>query len=413
MLKREAVDIIIPTYDNYSQLSDCVQSMAMTRNDYPMNIIIVNNGTAKIQLKTESSDKCGITVVESNDNLGWIGGLREGLKYSNSKYVLFANDDIFIPRSSDKWLFEMVRTLEVYPEVGAVGPSSNLVMGTQNIWRHLPASMYDVTFLIGFCMLVRREALDKAGGVQDMEFGGDDIDLSIRLRKAGYSLITRRDLFVYHHGFQTGNKVHGDHTKEGGWNSRTMTDNVNMEIIRKHGFLEWWNTMINMPKGTAVDDDVEKQIVASFVNGDKLILELGCGSKKSVPHAIGVDIVPNGEMSPYINEISVADVVANIEKEIPFDNKSIDCIIARHVLEHVSDPVEALALWGSKLKDGGKLIISCPDERFLKSIPMNPEHKHAYTPESLLNLTNLLGFKGKGIAEGYNYISFTLCLEKV
>jgi predicted SAM-dependent methyltransferase len=159
-------------------------------------------------------------------------------------------------------------------------------------------------------------------------------------------------------------------------------------------------------------NDYEADVVKDFLNGDKMVVELGCGSKKTVDYAIGVDLTQKGDSSPFISGISVADVVADVEKELPFDNKSVDCIIARHVLEHMVNPVYALKLWGSKLRDGGKLIISCPDESLNDSIPMNPEHKHAFTPKSLLDLTQLVGFKGKSVAEGYNGVSFTLCLEK-
>lgn len=409
MQRPEPIDIIIPTYDNFDQLTDCVQSMLMTGNDHPVNIIIVNNGQARIPM----SFACG-KVVDVEENLGWIGGLREGLKHSTSKYVLFANDDIFIPRASHKWLSRMTRDLDVYPNLGAVGPTSNVVMGNQNIWRVLPAPYYQAMFLIGFCILVRREALDKAGGVQDMEYGGDDIDLSIRLRKAGYGLAVNRTVFVYHHGFQTGNRVHGDHTKPNGWNSREMTDNTNTELIRKHGFLEWWNTLVNHAPEPLADNqgDAEKDAVLSFLNGERIIVECGCGAKKTVEKAIGVDIVPKGEISPFIGEASVADLVADVGKELPFEDASVDCIIARHVLEHIADPVRALTLWREKLVPGGKLIVSCPDERLSETIPMNPEHKHAYTPESFASLARLTGFRHAVISEGYNGVSFTACMEK-
>lgn len=408
MRSLEPVDIIIPTYDNLYQLNDCIQSMVMTRTDYPLNIIVVNNGQAKLDLNIP----CG-KVIEAEENLGWIGGLREGLKHSTAKYVLFANDDIFIPRSSDKWLTNMVREMELYSGIGAIGPASNIVMGIQNIWKILPSNIYNTTFLIGFCMLVRREALDKAGGVQDMEYGGDDLDLSIRLRKAGYTLLVKRDIFVYHHGFQTGNRLFGGPDKANGWNSREMTDNVNMELIRKHGFLMWRETLLNELHlvSTESNDDSEKEVVRNFLNGEKIIVEAGCGARKTVEHAIGIDIVPKGEISPFIKQVSVADIVADVEKDLPFDDKSIDCIIARHVLEHVIDPIATLKLWKEKLREKGKLILSCPDERLFDTVPLNPEHKHAFTPDSLFNLAHAIGFKGIGVAEGYNNQSFTICLE--
>ena len=50
-------------------------------------------------------------------------------------------------------------------------------------------------------------------------------------------------VFIYHHGFQTGEKVHGKPSKPGGWNSRTMSDETNKHLIQKHGFIRWWKTM--------------------------------------------------------------------------------------------------------------------------------------------------------------------------
>lgn len=408
MRKPEPIDVIIPTLDNFNLLIDCVQSMVMTRSNYPLNIIIVNNGQTKINI-----DLVNVKVVGTEENLGWTGGLREGLKHSTSKYVMFANDDILVPRSSNKWLSHMARDLDNYPNIGAIGPSSNVVMGDQNIWRLHPADHSSTMFLIGFCILVRREALDAAGGIHDMEYGGDDLDLSIRIRKAGYNLVINRSVFVYHHGFQTGNRLHGDHTKPNGWNSREMIDNTNMELIRKHGFLEWWYTLTNrLPAVPEDPPDTEGATVRALLNGEAVIVELGCGARKTVEKAIGVDVVPKGEISPYIKEASVADVVADVEEDLPFDSNSVDCIIARHILEHVLDPVSALKSWSRPLKNKGKLIISCPDERLFDSIPMNPEHKHAFTPDSLINIAELVGFKVRGIKEGYNNTSFTVCLEK-
>jgi len=232
------VDIIIPTYDNAQQLGQCVGSLR-THNEYPIRIIVVNNGEADLTVESEN-----VLLIKSEKNLGWTGGLQEGLKHSTSKYVVFANDDIYVPLASKRWLRNSIEFLEHNPTVGAVGPMSNVVMGRQNIWWKFSTDyLEEAKFLIGYCMVVRREALDKAGGVQDMEVGGDDIDLSIRLRDVGYDLVVLRENFIYHHGFQTGNRIYGDHTKPNGWNSKNMTEETNMELIRKHGFIKLWSTL--------------------------------------------------------------------------------------------------------------------------------------------------------------------------
>jgi len=412
------VDIIIPTLDNPDLLYNCVQSMILYSVAHPIRIIIVNNGDTPVEFENDN-----VIVLNPDKPLGWDGGLIEGLKHSDSKYVVFANDDIFIPRASYKWIANMHREMELFSNVGAIGPSSNTVMGKQNMLSFDAANrVVPTSYLIGFCMMVKREALDKAGGVHHVQSGGDDIDLSIRLRKAGYKLSIMSDVFIYHYGFQTGERLYGGPDKPGGWNSREMTEKTNMELIRKHGFMEYWKTMKNdefnefMAQVHGYSDkpdiDQESEIVRGFVNGDKNVLELGCGGKKTLEHAIGVDITPKGESNYFIPEASVADVVADVSKPLPFDEDSQDCVIARHVLEHCIDPIDAVNNWKKVLKPHGRLIVSCPDENAQDGIPLNPEHKHAFTPSSIANLGKVLGMEEVGRETMYNGTSFTVCLER-
>lgn len=414
---RNRIDIIIPTYDNQRQLTQCVESMLTYISEYPLRIIVVNNGDTPTGLP-ESNE---LVVVDTGKNLGWTGGLEEGLKHSNSKYVMFANDDIFIPRSSIQWLKLLAKVLDVYEAVGAVGPSSNVVMGIQNVFTPYGFSTASTSYLIGFCILLRREALDKAGGVQHMQYGGDDLDLSIRLRKADYGLIVDKSVFVYHHGFQTGEKVYGTPDKPGGWNSKEMTENTNIELIKKHGFKEYHSTSINRVYGEYTDfiteqcnqeDDAESVTIRKFVNGGKVI-ELGCGSKKTVKTAIGVDIVAKGEKIPYnANQFSVADVVTDVSKPLPFDSGSIGTIIARHVLEHCLDVPKTLRQWSDVLQPKGRMIIACPNENIVEGIPLNADHLHAFTADSIMSYADMIGMKEVGRDEYMNGSSFVIALEK-
>ena len=240
-MKRESVDIIIPTMDNRKQLSTCVSSILSTRTVYPMRIIVVNNGKDRVEDVLGKAPDL-IKIINPGKNFGWTGGLAEGLKYSKSEYVMFANDDIFIPTSSYGWLSQLARHLHVQSKMGAIGPSTNVAMGSQNIWAPISSFTVTPTFLIGFCILLRRSALDEVGGV-DVNFPtGDDIDLSIRLIKAGWMLQVDRTVFVYHHGFQTGKRIYGGPETPGGWNSEKMTVDTNKLLINKHGFMDWWKT---------------------------------------------------------------------------------------------------------------------------------------------------------------------------
>lgn len=239
------VGIIIPTWNNPQYLFPCVDSLL--RTDYrDIHIYIVNNGDPVYV--NSLVGRQGITVLQQKDNLGWEGGIKKGLEASNEEFVVFMNDDTFIPVSSEMWLTTLLSHF-VNPKVAAVGPSSNCVMGQQSIFAQSPSDMPSLNYLIGFCMIVRRSALDEVGGVDDTLPGGDDLDLSIRLRKAGYNLIADKNAFVYHHGFKTGERVNGGPEIKGGWNSVEMMERTNFALMSKHGLQAWIDCMNQLPVG--------------------------------------------------------------------------------------------------------------------------------------------------------------------
>ena len=399
MSKLSRVDIIVPTWNNIQYLLPMVSSVYTHKFYYPFRLIVVNNGHPESMLAVPTVPE--IKIVQAGGNLGWEGGLKLGLQHADSDFVMFANDDIMIPTGSKTWLRNMMAYMGV-PIIGAVGPTSNVVMGSQNIFMPVPEEFLYARFLIGFCMLLRREALEKAGGIDEGLPGGDDLDLSIRLRDAGYTLICDRNTFVYHHGFKTGERIHGTADKVNGWNSEQMSEKTNTALIRKHGFRKWYETLYFQSEAMVGDSsDTEGKIVRENVKGEK-VLELGCGGQKTVPHAFGVDWYAKGEDIPTVRQRSVADFQADVT-QLP-DEIGIgayDTIIARHILEHCIDPVEVVEHWKKFLKpEGGRLLIAVPNEGVTASIPSNPEHRHVFTPESLARLLKLVGFK---VESGFTY----------
>lgn len=415
-MKDQRVDILVPSMNNFQQLTEMINSIAPYQLLYPVRFIVINNGDPEMSehpfFKHES-----IKVLTPGKNLGWEGALKLGLKESDSEFVMFANDDIYLPEASKHWISSLLQPFH-NKEVGAVGPCSNVVMGQQNIFVQRPtqttSSWYQVPYLIGFCMLLRRSALDAVGGVDDTLPGGDDIDLSIRLNEGDYRMVLDASTFVWHHGFQTGTRVHGSHTKPGGWNSPEMTERTNNALIRKHGLRKWYECLYGSFAPEIMHDptDYEGDVVRKHVAGDNVV-ELGCGGRKTVPNAVGVDRVVKGETIPVLKDFtSVADVVADVTKTLPFEDGEFDCLIARHILEHCQDTVTVLKEWSRIVKAGGRLIIAVPDQSSSNTIPMNPEHLVSFTPDSLQSIAELIGLKELSREQGYNDVSFTAVYEK-
>lgn len=414
------VGIIIPTWNNNQYLIPCLHSiLSPLATEDLVHVYVVNNGEPSNMAQISHPR---VTILQQKENLGWEGGLKAGLAVSQEEFVIFMNDDTFVPLTSLRWVNIMLNHFQ-FPEVAAVGPSSNCVMGVQNIFSgiHDSNSILDVNFLIGFCMMVRRLSLDVVGGVDDTLPGGDDLDLSIRLRKAGYKLLADRNAFVFHHGFKTGERVKGGPEVNGGWNSAQMMERTNFALINKHGLRAWMECMNQLPDGvkTKFDpdkgwrEDTEGEMCAKNVVGDS-VLELGCGARKTVPGAIGVDRVPKGDQIPGVapNLQSKADICADAQGPLPLESGQFDTVIARHVLEHIVNDVDAVKEWGRVLKQSGRLIIAVPNHELRNTIPMNFEHVRAWTPKSLKTFMESQGWKVVDMLDPQNYVSLVGVFEK-
>lgn len=416
----EKVAILIPTYNNQSYLYMCLTSIIHARNaENLFHIYVINNGHPDSCDWIDPKHKM-ITIIQAGKNLGWVGGLKLGLKQSKSEFVVFMNDDTLVPYSSKNWLNIMLQHFKV-PTVGAVGPSTNVVMGLQNMVAVTEMNVFTSTFLIFFCVMFRRSTLEEIGELDETLSGGDDFDLSIRLRDKGYLLLVDKNVFIFHYGMQTGNRLFGDSTRKNGWNSFEYVERVDFEIIRKHGFKKWNEIRAGTVKPLSVSynftKDTEGKLIRKRVNNKgKIILDLGCGNLKTFSNAIGVDIVPKGEIVPQLNSESksVADVVADVSLPLPFDDNSVDLVVARHILEHMIDPITAVKNWIKVVKKGGCLILSLPNERLIRSIPINPEHVHAWTPESLkVFIETIGGMRVLEMWDGENNLSFSALMEKL
>ena len=410
------IDIIIPTFNNIAQLSQCVNSiLTHTVSSNIMRIIVINNGA--LETNNYISKHPFLKMIDAGKNLGWEGGLKLGLEHSKAPFVMFMNDDTNIPYASNLWLLRMLQHFKD-PKVAAVGPMSNVVAGYQNIFFDQSSGFHvpEAPFLIFFCVLLRRKYLDAIGGIDDTLPGGDDFDLSIRFKQVGLKLLIERETFVFHHGFQTGIRVRGSSDKPGGWNSVEMIDKTNHALIRKHGFeafIKCHTGTQSIPDNLAVPDpDKEGAVVRKYITGES-VLELGCGGIKTVPHSVGVDQVVKGTLAPVLEgKLSVADIVADVSGNLEEVKDTYDTIIARHILEHMIDPISCLETWAGKLKVGGRMIIAVPYEGRIATIPVDPTHKHAFVPNTLKKMAEVAGLKQITMDDSYNGISFTSVFER-
>ncbi|HBV97887.1 MAG TPA: hypothetical protein DEF36_12690 [Desulfotomaculum sp.] len=235
--------MVIPCLDQVEYTRQCVESI-FENTPEPFELIFINNGskdgTGQYLQKLAGKHK-NISIISNPKNLGYGAACNQGMKSAGGRYVLLLNNDTVV---TEGWLARMLAAGDCIEGVGIVGPRSNSVSGAQRIpsvpYRDLDgmrrfareravlnaARGFTTNRLIGFCMLVKKEVLDRIGGF-DPCFGlgnFEDDDLCLRARIAGFKLWVCDDVFVHHYGSITFNGARLGH-------SRLMESN--WEVFRK------------------------------------------------------------------------------------------------------------------------------------------------------------------------------------
>lgn len=214
--------LIIVAYKAEEALNRCLKSLAKHAPD-GAEIVIVDNSPAPVGFSPETMAALAekyqrVEIRLNSDNPGFAAGCNLGASLAKGRILTFINPDTEVYAGWADGLAAHLREA-----VGAVGPLSNFVCGAQNYalythsaeaveptdWERVAAKIagarvhagIDSKLLIGFFLMVPRTAWEKVGDMDpDFVLGCDDLDYSLRLRKAGYKLTIAPDVFVYHEG---------------------------------------------------------------------------------------------------------------------------------------------------------------------------------------------------------------------
>lgn len=97
-------------------------------------------------------------------------------------------------------------------------------------------------------------------------------------------------------------------------------------------------------------------------------LEIGAlGNPMPLPRASEVvysDVLRPEQIEAMYPGSRQPDILSDSERFDGIATGELDFVVANHVLEHVTDPIGALAEWNRLLKPGGLLFLSLPDKRY-------------------------------------------------
>ena len=237
-VKMTNLTIAIPTYNSPDIVANCISSLFMNTDIAKFNarVVVVNNGSYPLVNLGRGGS---IEVHDIGRNLGWMKAINYVLDRdkADSDFFVMMNDDLLFVPGSDTFWKRLVETARIV-NVGMVGPSSNYVSGYQNAWWHTPWSRVNCGYIIGMLSMIDAYLFKELGGLDENLPGGDDLDLSLRVRKHGFQLAAVRHSYVHHIGSQTGKREQADY-----WDSQRHQAETYNAIIKKHGVKAYWEML--------------------------------------------------------------------------------------------------------------------------------------------------------------------------
>ncbi len=220
-LNKPMVTIIIVNWNGKKHLTGCLNSLKNQRY-HDFEVVLVDNGSVDESVGFVQKNFPEVKIVQLPKNLGYSVGMNAGIENSKSKYVIALNNDTTVDQN---WLSELIKMAESNQRIGSCQPKILSMQNPQTIdtvglalnWEgdayQLGVQEKDTgqyskpKELLGACsasVLYRRSAIEQIGGFDPDFFAFyEDVDVALRLKKAGWKCMFVPSAVVYHYGSAT------------------------------------------------------------------------------------------------------------------------------------------------------------------------------------------------------------------
>lgn len=357
------VSMIILTYNQLSYTKLCIESIRKHTAEINYEIIIVDNNSADgtVEWLKKQND---IKTIFEKENVGFPKGCNDGIKIADGDSILLINNDVIVTKN---WLKNMLIALYSSSDIGACGAVSNACTNYQTIPVNYkskeelfsfaeknnisdPSRWKEKSRLIGFCMIIKREVIEKIGLLDKRFTPGnfEDDDYSYRIRLAGYRLILCNDVFIHHFGSVS--------FGSDGQKFKHILDENRKKFISKWGFNPEHAAVIRRDIIDFMDDDNDLPIK---------VLEIGCKTgatlieiknKYKNAELYGIEL---NKKAAKISGTVCSVKSRNIETDnTDYDKNYFDYIIFGDEVQHFYNPWKVLSDARKYLKTGGKVLAS-------------------------------------------------------
>ncbi len=229
------LSIVIVNYNVKYFLQQCLYSVRAATQGLETDIYVVDNHSTDQSVEYLRPLFPEVTFIENTENVGFAKANNQAFRICKGEYVLMLNPDTVIGEESLRSLYFF---MEDHPEAGALGlkmingngiflaeskrsfptpwVSFCKLFGLSKLFPNSPKyasyalpylspdEQHEVDVLCGAFMLMRHEALDKIGLLdEDFFMYGEDIDLSYRFIQGGYKNYYMPERMLHYKGEST------------------------------------------------------------------------------------------------------------------------------------------------------------------------------------------------------------------
>jgi len=209
--------VIILNWNGRHLMEECIGTVA-AQSFRDFESIVVDNGStdgSAVWLKERWGEE--ISVVALPSNLGFAGGNSAGIRIARGKYVILLNNDTAVDPG---WLAALAGAARRHPDAGMFTPKilnyyrrdeidntglviypDGLARGRHRLEKDDGRFDEEGEALVpsGCAGVYRKEMLDEVGPLDDTFFAyGEDVDLGLRARWAGWRCLYVPTAVVYH-----------------------------------------------------------------------------------------------------------------------------------------------------------------------------------------------------------------------
>lgn len=214
------LSICIVNWNVREDLARCLESLPEAAAGLEYEVIVVDNASTDGSLELLRSRFGEVSVIANGCNRGFAAANVQALAQARGRWLLLLNPDTVAPPES---LAELVRFGDEHPRAGVVGPKlvhgdgslqpscrrfptlcaavlRNTVLGRlcpgarwsadylMEEWDHQSVRIVD--WVSGACMMVRRQAFEQVGTLDEgFYWGSEDVDYCWRMGKAGWEVL--------------------------------------------------------------------------------------------------------------------------------------------------------------------------------------------------------------------------------